>query len=98
VFPYLQGIASSGLKEKPAEPKSNYCVTGIYLYDSAVFEMIKRLRPSSRGELEITDVNNMYAADRRLTYRFLHGWWIDAGTIESLYEASARLLEVARHE
>ncbi|MFM1655467.1 sugar phosphate nucleotidyltransferase [Brevibacillus sp. B_LB10_24] len=96
--PVFEGDRIEWIEEKPFEPKSNYCVTGIYQYDSAVFEMIKRLRPSSRGELEITDVNNLYAADRKLTYGFVHGWWIDAGTIESLYEASSRLLEVARHE
>lgn len=74
--------------EKPKEPKSNYAVTGIYMYDSSVFDKIKTLEPSSRGELEITDVNNAYIRERNLSYSFLDGWWTDAGTFESLLRAS----------
>ncbi len=74
--------------EKPAEPKSNYAVTGIYMYDNSVFDKIKTLEPSSRGELEITDVNNAYIRDRSLSYSFLEGWWTDAGTFDSLLRAS----------
>lgn len=74
--------------EKPAEPKSNYAVTGIYMYDNSVFDKIKTLEPSSRGELEITDVNNAYIRERNLRYSFLEGWWTDAGTFDSLLRAS----------
>lgn len=73
--------------EKPKEPKSNYAVTGIYFYDHHVFEFIKGLSPSERGELEITDVNNMYLAQGTLTHDVLQGWWTDAGTFPSLRKA-----------
>ncbi|MBI5393968.1 MAG: NTP transferase domain-containing protein [Verrucomicrobia bacterium] len=72
-----------GIEEKPKKPKSNMAVTGIYMYDSAVFEAIKTLKPSGRGELEITDVNNAYIRKGLLTYDVLKGWWTDAGTFES---------------
>jgi glucose-1-phosphate thymidylyltransferase len=74
--------------EKPADPPSNYAVTGIYMYDNDVFGMAKALKPSARGELEITDVNNEYLRRGDLTYTILSGWWTDAGTIESLYRAT----------
>lgn len=77
------------IEEKPLEPKSNYCVTGIYMYDSAVFKIINTLKPSKRGELEITDVNNEYIRRGNLTYSILSGWWTDAGTFESLSRANA---------
>jgi glucose-1-phosphate thymidylyltransferase len=77
-----------GIEEKPKEPKSNLAVTGIYMYDGSVFDKINRLTPSQRGELEITDVNNMYIADGTLTYAYLEGWWTDAGTFSSLLRAS----------
>jgi len=73
-----------GIEEKPEKPKSHYCVTGIYMYDNRVFDVIKKLAPSSRGELEITDVNNWYIHDGSLTYNILDGWWSDAGTFSSL--------------
>lgn len=73
-----------GIEEKPKEPKSNYCVTGIYFYDASVFEVVKTLKPSGRGELEITDVNNYYISKGQLTYDILTDWWTDAGTFESL--------------
>ena len=76
------------IEEKPHAPKSNYAVTGIYLYDSTVFQKIKRLNPSGRGELEITDVNNFYIEEGTLTYEMLHGWWTDAGTFDSLLRAN----------
>ncbi|EGG36451.1 sugar phosphate nucleotidyltransferase [Paenibacillus sp. HGF5] len=79
------------IEEKPEEPKSDYCVTGIYMYDSTVFETIRTIKPSARGELEITDVNNVYASKGQLTYDILDGWWTDAGTFQSLYQASGRL-------
>ncbi|MFF2156373.1 sugar phosphate nucleotidyltransferase [Paenibacillus chitinolyticus] len=75
------------IDEKPARPKSSYSVTGIYFYDDEVFHVLKTCRPSKRGELEITDVNNAYARKGRLAYRILSDWWVDAGTHESLYEA-----------
>jgi glucose-1-phosphate thymidylyltransferase len=77
-----------GIVEKPINPKSNYAVIGIYLYDASVFEIIKTLKPSGRGELEITDVNNEYLRRGNLTYDILDGWWTDAGTFESLLRAS----------
>ncbi|RKL61645.1 spore coat protein [Thermoanaerobacteraceae bacterium SP2] len=76
------------IEEKPENPKSNYCVTGIYMYDSRVFDIIKTLKPSARGELEITDVNNAYIKEGTLTYDILKGSWTDAGTFESLRRAN----------
>ena len=77
-----------GIEEKPERPKSNYAVTGIYFYDGKVFDIVRTLKPSGRGELEITDVNNDYIARGEMTYDFLEGWWTDAGTIESIHRAS----------
>jgi glucose-1-phosphate thymidylyltransferase len=77
-----------GIEEKPRSPKSNYAVTGIYMYDATVFEKIKTLVPSGRGELEITDVNNAYIAEGNMTFSFLDGWWTDAGTFDSLLRAT----------
>jgi len=77
-----------GIVEKPKTPKSNYAVVGIYLYDADVFQIIKTLKPSDRGEMEITDVNNEYLRRGNLTYDILDGWWTDAGTFESLLRAS----------
>jgi len=76
------------IEEKPKFPKSNFAVAGIYMYDSEVFDIIKTLKPSARGELEITDVNNAYIKKGTLTYDILKGWWTDAGTPESLYRAN----------
>jgi glucose-1-phosphate thymidylyltransferase len=77
-----------GIEEKPKKPKSRYAVTGIYMYDAAVWKVIKTLRPSGRGELEITDVNNYYVKQGTLTYEVLDGFWTDAGTFESLLRAN----------
>ncbi|MCE5270522.1 NTP transferase domain-containing protein [bacterium] len=74
--------------EKPKNPPSNLAVVGIYFYDCRVFEIIGTLKPSARGELEITDVNNAYLERGELTYSVLEGWWTDAGTFESLYRAA----------
>ncbi|WP_010271057.1 sugar phosphate nucleotidyltransferase [Paenibacillus senegalensis] len=74
--------------EKPEQPPSSYCVTGIYGYDSDVFKRVRQIAPSRRGELEISDVNNLYAKDGELAYQILQGWWTDAGTFPSLLEAS----------
>jgi glucose-1-phosphate thymidylyltransferase len=76
------------IEEKPKQPKSKFAVTGIYFYDASVFEKIRRLRPSGRQELEITDVNNMYLEEGTLTHSVLEGWWTDAGTFPSLLHAS----------
>lgn len=76
------------IEEKPKKPKSNYVVTGIYFYDSEVFQIIRKLKPSARGELEITDVNRSYLEKGNLTYDILSGWWSDAGTFESLERAT----------
>ena len=77
-----------GIEEKPASPKSNYAVTGLYIYDNGVFDIVKTLKPSNRGELEITDVNNDYIRKGQLSYSILDGYWSDAGTFESLFRAS----------
>jgi glucose-1-phosphate thymidylyltransferase len=84
----IRGNYVVGIEEKPRIPKSNYAVIGVYLYDTTVFEKIKRLKPSGRGELEITDVNNFYVDEGTLTYETLAGWWTDAGTFESLLRAN----------
>jgi glucose-1-phosphate thymidylyltransferase len=84
----IRGNYVVGIEEKPRIPKSNYAVIGVYLYDNTVFEKIKRLKPSGRGELEITDVNNFYVQEGTLTYETLDGWWTDAGTFESLLRAN----------
>ncbi len=76
------------IEEKPKKPKSDYIVTGIYMYDSQVFDIIKTLKPSGRGELEITDVNNAYIKKDQMTCAILNGWWSDCGTFESLLNAS----------
>lgn len=76
------------IEEKPENPKSNYCVTGIYMYDNRVFNIIKNLKPSNRGELEITDINNWYINNGSLTYDILKGWWSDAGTFTSLLNSN----------
>ncbi|HLG99014.1 MAG TPA: sugar phosphate nucleotidyltransferase [Bryobacteraceae bacterium] len=76
-----------GIEEKPKNPKSNYAVTGIYMYDGTVFDKVRTLVPSHRGELEITDVNNAYIGEGTMTYAHLEGWWTDAGTFDSLLRA-----------
>lgn len=91
VFDKLDPAWIAYIEEKPQHPKTGYCVTGIYMYDETVFDIIKRVSPSQRGELEITDVNNIYAADRKLSYDILKDWWSDAGTFQSLREAGEKL-------
>ncbi len=83
----LKGTKVTEIEEKPKRPKSNFAVTGIYFYDNKVFDYIKTLKPSGRGELEITDVNNLYIRAGTMTYDVLDGWWTDAGTFESLQRA-----------
>ena len=86
--PVFEGERIVRIEEKPKEPKSRYAVIGIYMYDATVFDRIRRLRPSGRGELEITDVNNQYVEEGTLSYSVLKGWWTDAGTFESLLRAN----------
>ncbi len=81
------------IEEKPENPASNFAVTGIYFFDSLVFDMIRRLKPSDRGELEISDVNNMYLERGLLQWSELDGWWTDAGTFASLLHASRLVAE-----
>ena len=76
------------IEEKPKNPKSDFAVTGIYMYDARVFNAIKMLKPSGRGELEITDVNNFYIKENSMSYEILNGWWTDAGTFDSLLRAN----------
>ena len=84
------------IKEKPKTPKTNYVVTGIYMYDAEVFDIIKTLKPSARNELEITDVNNAYLERKQLYFDILAGWWTDAGTFESLLRANNLVAEKVR--
>ena len=86
--PELDGKRVLRIEEKPAHPKSEFAVIGIYLYDAHVFDIIRTLKPSGRGELEITDVNNAYIDRGEMTWDELEGWWTDAGTFESLLNAS----------
>jgi glucose-1-phosphate thymidylyltransferase len=84
----LMGDRIIRIEEKPKKPKSQYAVIGIYLFDQEVFNIIRTLKPSERGELEITDVNNAYIENRLMTWDILEGWWTDAGTFESLLRAN----------
>jgi glucose-1-phosphate thymidylyltransferase len=86
------------IEEKPQDPPSNYAVIGIYMYDPEVFRIIKTLKPSDRGEMEITDVNNEYLRRGTLTYDVLEGWWTDAGTFESLLRASRLVAETGANK
>lgn len=86
------------IEEKPAEPRSDYAVIGIYFYDQTVFDVIRTLVPSGRGELEITDVNNHYIARGEMTWSELDGWWSDAGTFESLLKASNLVAETGANK
>src|SRR5580700_10948937 len=94
----VRGDRVLGIEEKPKHPKSNYAVIGIYLYDQSVFRKIRRLKPSGRGELEITDVNNFYLEEGKLTYEILEGWWTDAGTFESLLRANTLVSETGANK
>jgi glucose-1-phosphate thymidylyltransferase len=91
--PEIEGDKILRIEEKPATPKSDYAVTGIYFYDPTVFAIIKTLKPSGRGELEITDVNNHFIDKGEMTWNELEGWWTDAGTFESLLRASNLVAE-----
>ena len=89
----IKGDKIIGIEEKPKNPKSNLCVTGLYVYDADVFKVVKTLKPSDRGELEITDVNNHYIDEGKMTFAKVKGFWSDAGTVESLYRASTLVKE-----
>ncbi len=89
----VKGNKIISIVEKPKKPKSNYAVTGIYMYDNSVFDIIKTLKPSGRGELEITDVNNDYLRKGKLTFDVLDGWWTDSGTFESLFKANKLIVD-----
>jgi glucose-1-phosphate thymidylyltransferase len=84
----IAGEKIVNIEEKPRHPKSNYAVTGFYMYDATVFNKVRTLVPSKRGELEITDVNNAYIEEGSMTFDFLEGWWTDAGTFDSLLRAA----------
>ena len=84
----IEGGRLVRIEEKPKKPKSNLAVIGIYMYDSRIFDIVKTLKPSGRGELEITDVNNAYIESNEMTWEMLEGWWTDAGTFESLVRAT----------
>ncbi len=86
--PAFENSRIIGVDEKPKQPKSRYAVIGIYMYDETVFDRIRKLKRSARGEFEITDVNNQYIQEGTLTHSVLEGWWTDAGTFESLLRAS----------
>jgi len=96
--PELNGKHVLRIEEKPAQPKSDYAVIGIYMYDARVFEIIRALKPSGRGELEITDVNNAYIERGEMTWDELAGWWSDAGTFESLLYASNLVAETGANK
>jgi glucose-1-phosphate thymidylyltransferase len=89
----LEGDKVAKIVEKPKQPETNLAVIGIYMYDGRVWDIIKTLVPSDRGELEITDVNNWYIRDGSMTFEKLEGWWTDAGTFESLHHAAALVAE-----
>lgn len=93
----LDGSRVVNIEEKPLAPKSRFVVTGIYMYDAQVFDIIRTLKPSGRGELEITDVNNVYIKRGQMQYDLLEGWWTDAGLPETLYRATSLVRERALH-
>jgi len=84
----ISGDRVLNIEEKPRRPKSNYAVTGVYMYDATVFDKVRTLVPSKRGELEITDVNNAFIREGTMSFAFLEGWWTDAGTFDSLLRAA----------
>lgn len=96
--PRLEGKRVVRIDEKPAKPQSDYAVIGIYMYDETVYDIIRDLKPSGRGELEITDVNNAYIERDAMTWDELEGWWTDAGTFESLLRASNLVAETGANK
>lgn len=98
VVEFDQNRKALSIEEKPATPKSNYAVTGLYIYDNSVVQKAKQLQPSARGEIEITDLNNVYLQEGTLDVAFVQGKWFDTGTFESLFEAIAFAREVDRNK
>ena len=96
--PRLDGSRVVRIDEKPLKPQSDYAVIGVYMYDAAVYDIIRSLKPSGRGELEITDVNNAYIERDAMTWEELEGWWTDAGTFESLLRASNLVAETGANK
>ena len=96
--PEISGNRVLYIEEKPAVPKSDFAVVGIYIYDADVFDIVRMLKPSTRGELEITDVNNAYIARQKMTCEELEGWWTDAGTFESLLHATNLVAETGANK
>ncbi len=95
VVEFDENMRALSIEEKPAQPKSNYCVTGLYIYDNTVVEKTKSLAPSGRGELEITDLNMLYLQEESLDVAKVHGRWFDTGTFESWFEATTFAREQA---
>jgi len=96
--PKLDGRRVVYIEEKPDVPQSDYAVIGVYMYDGDVYDIIRSLKPSNRGELEITDVNNAYIEREEMTWDELEGWWTDAGTFESLLRASNLVAETGANK
>jgi glucose-1-phosphate thymidylyltransferase len=96
--PVMDAARIMRIEEKPPKPKSRYAVTGIYMYDPTVFDRIRKLKPSGRGEFEITDLNNQYIVEGTLTYSILEGWWTDAGTFDSLRRATNLVVETGANK
>lgn len=96
--PVFDGNKIIRIEEKPKDPKSSYAVIGIYMYDTTVFDIIGGLKPSQRGELEITDVNNAYIEAGTMEWSILQGWWTDAGTTESLLRAGKMVEETGANK
>lgn len=104
--PHRYGIATlnkgekiiTSIVEKPSSPVTDYCVIGVYMYDEKVFDYIEKIVPSKRGELELTDVNNIYIEKNKLAYDFLQHWWIDAGTHEALFKANSLVYQDIKKE
>jgi glucose-1-phosphate thymidylyltransferase len=96
--PKLDGRRVVRIEEKPTVPQSDYAVTGIYMYDAVVYDIIRSLEPSNRGELEITDVNNAYIDRDEMTWEELEGWWTDAGTFDRLRRASRMVAETGANK
>ena len=91
--PMFEGERIVRIEEKPRVPDSPYAVIGVYFYDGTVFDRVRKLKPSGRGEFEITDVNNSYLFDKQLSYDVIDGGWTDAGTFESLWRATKMVRE-----
>jgi glucose-1-phosphate thymidylyltransferase len=91
--PVFEGKRIVRIEEKPKMPASPYAVIGVYFYDGTVFERVRSLKPSGRGEFEITDVNNSYLYEGKLSHDVIEGWWTDAGTFESLWRATKMVRE-----